>query len=134
MGWFMNDFLFYGNKLFQSAFIKILNPGSAKNVVVNWNWNLVNIGVSLVGYYLSAILIDHKSLGRRRLQILGFAMDGALFLAGASELISFGSFGSGRLMGVVSLVSPVVYKVSCECDSIGHGADRSSGRISMVSK
>ena len=80
LGWYFNDFLFYGNKLFQSSFIKVITPAATSNVVVGWNWNLVNIGVELVGYYLAAILIDHKFYGRKRMQIVGFLMDGILFL------------------------------------------------------
>lgn len=84
-GWFANDFLFYGNKLFASTFIAIISPSAANNVIVGWNWNLVNIGVSLVGYYLAAFLIDHKFYGRRRMQVVGFLGDGILFLVSASE-------------------------------------------------
>ena len=80
MGWLFNDFLFYGNKLFASSFISVISPGSKGNVIVNWNWNLVNIGISLVGYYLAAILIDHKFYGRKRMQIVGFLADGICFL------------------------------------------------------
>jgi len=84
-GWFFNDFLFYGNKLFASTFIKIISPGAANNVMTTWLWNLVNIGVSLCGYYLAAFLIDHKFYGRRRMQVVGFLADGVLFLICASE-------------------------------------------------
>ncbi|WVQ94676.1 hypothetical protein IAU59_001756 [Kwoniella sp. CBS 9459] len=80
MGWLFNDFLFYGNKLFASTFIGIISPSSKGNVVTTWNWNLVNIGVSLVGYYLAALLIDNKFYGRKRMQIIGFLGDGVLFL------------------------------------------------------
>ncbi|WRT65322.1 uncharacterized protein IL334_002265 [Kwoniella shivajii] len=83
MGWLFNDFLFYGNKLFASTFINIISPSSKGNVVTTWNWNLVNIGVSLVGYYLAALLIDHKFYGRKRMQIIGFLGDGVLFLIAA---------------------------------------------------
>lgn len=85
LGWLFNDFLFYGNKLFASTFIGIIAPGSSGDVIVTWNWNLVNIGVSLVGYYMAAFLIDHKFYGRRRMQIVGFLGDGILFLICASE-------------------------------------------------
>lgn len=70
-GWFANDFAFYGNKLFQSSFIKVITPNN-KSVMVTWLWNLVNIGVSLVGYYLAAFMIDVKWYGRNRMQLVGF--------------------------------------------------------------
>ena len=87
-GWLFNDFLFYGNKLFASSFIKIIDPAASSNVIVAWNWNLVNVGVELVGYYLAALLIDHKFYGRKRMQIVGFLADGILFLICASRSCS----------------------------------------------
>lgn len=58
-GWYCNDVFFYGNKLFQGQFIAVLNPGS-QSVLTGWLWNLVNVGVSLCGYYLASFLIDIK--------------------------------------------------------------------------
>ncbi|GHJ89027.1 hypothetical protein NliqN6_5429 [Naganishia liquefaciens] len=77
--WFANDFAFYGNKLFQSTFIKVLYPNS-KGVMTGWLWNLVNIAVALVGYYMAALLIDHKLYGRQRMQCVGFFFNFILFL------------------------------------------------------
>jgi Sugar (and other) transporter len=76
-GWFANDVFFYGNKLFQSDFIAVLEPGT-KSVIPNWLWNLVNVGVSLAGYYLASFLIDNKLYGRKKMQLIGF---GACFIA-----------------------------------------------------
>jgi len=50
--WYANDVFFYGNKLFQAQFIKVLSPGST-SILTGWKWNLCNVGVSLVGYYLA---------------------------------------------------------------------------------
>jgi hypothetical protein len=85
LGWCFNDFLFYGNKLFASTFIKIIDPAAASNVTTVWLWNLLNVGVEMVGYYLAALLIDYKFYGRKRMQIVGFLADGILFLICASE-------------------------------------------------
>ena len=57
--WFMNDVFFYGNKLFQSRFIAVLLPGN-KSVMVGWLYNLLNVGVSLCGYYMASFLMDNK--------------------------------------------------------------------------
>jgi MFS family permease len=57
--WYMNDVFFYGNKLFQSQFIAVLLPGN-KSVMVGWLYNLLNVGVSLIGYYLASFLMDNK--------------------------------------------------------------------------
>ena len=80
--WFCNDVFFYGNKLFQSQFIKILSPGST-SIMTGWLWNLVNVGVSLCGYYLASFLIDNKLFGRKWMQQLGFLMDFILFVVPA---------------------------------------------------
>lgn len=53
--WFANDIFFYGNKLFQSEFIGVILPGNT-SVMPGWLYNLINVGVSLVGYYLACKL------------------------------------------------------------------------------
>lgn len=68
--WFANDVFFYGNKLFQGEFIKVLSPGN-DSVMVGWLWNMVNIGVSLVGYYMASFFIDNKFYGRKRMTMVG---------------------------------------------------------------
>ncbi|KAH7354791.1 putative inorganic phosphate transporter C8E4.01c [Rhexocercosporidium sp. MPI-PUGE-AT-0058] len=80
--WFANDVFFYGNKLFQSQFISVISPESAKsgNVMTGWLWNLVNVGVSLAGYYLASFLIDNKLYGRKWMQQIGFLMDFIFFI------------------------------------------------------
>ena len=54
-GWFANDIFFYGNKLFQGVFITAI-IGKTTSLMPNWLYNLVNIGVSLAGYYLACTL------------------------------------------------------------------------------
>ncbi|KAI0974430.1 major facilitator superfamily domain-containing protein [Xylaria arbuscula] len=70
-GWFFNDVFFYGNKLFQSQFISVIsdNPNS---LLTTWNWNLINVVVSLAGYYSAALFIDNKMYGRKNMQQIGF--------------------------------------------------------------
>ncbi|KAI6785869.1 Inorganic phosphate transporter-like protein [Emericellopsis cladophorae] len=77
--WFCNDVFFYGNKLFQGQFIKVIssNPDS---LMTTWTWNLVNITVSLAGYYLAALLIDNKFYGRKMMQQVGFFMCFLMFV------------------------------------------------------
>ena len=69
--WFCNDVFFYGNKLFQGQFIAIIT-GNSKSVMVGWVWNLLNVIVSLAGYYLASLLIDNKFYGRKWMQQIGF--------------------------------------------------------------
>lgn len=81
--WYANDVFFYGNKLFQSQFISVLSPtpkGQPTDIMTGWLWNLVNVGVSLCGYYLASFTIDNKIIGRKRMQQLGFFMDFVLFV------------------------------------------------------
>ncbi|KAJ5666209.1 uncharacterized protein N7477_008657 [Penicillium maclennaniae] len=80
--WFANDVFFYGNKLFQSEFIAVISPATT-SVMPTWLWNLVNVGVSLVGYYLASFLIDNKLYGRKWMQMLGFLMCFVLFVVPA---------------------------------------------------
>ncbi|PKY01508.1 putative MFS phosphate transporter [Aspergillus campestris IBT 28561] len=78
-GWFANDVFFYGNKLFQSEFIKVISPVS-DSIMPTWLWNLCNVGVSMAGYYLASFMIDNKLYGRKWMQIVGFLMDFILFI------------------------------------------------------
>ncbi|KAG9188297.1 MFS general substrate transporter [Alternaria panax] len=77
--WFANDVFFYGNKLFQNEFISIITPGN-KSVMTGWLYNLINVGVSLCGYYLASLLIDNKLYGRKWMMIVGFLADFILFI------------------------------------------------------
>jgi hypothetical protein len=79
--WFANDVFFYGTKVFSSTFIGIIHPGAS--LVVTWEYNLINLAVSLVGYYLAFFFIDHKLYGRRRMQQVGFAFDFFIYLFAA---------------------------------------------------
>jgi hypothetical protein len=77
--WFCNDVFFYGNKLFQAQFIAVIsdNPTS---VLTGWTWNLINVVVSLAGYYLASIFIDNKFYGRKMMQQVGFLMCFIMFI------------------------------------------------------
>jgi len=77
--WFCNDIFFYGNKLFQSQFISVLSPNN-KSVIVGWLWNLLNVGVELVGYYLASFLVDNKLYGRVLMMNVGFLGDFLTFV------------------------------------------------------
>ncbi|KAK5088506.1 hypothetical protein LTR05_002726 [Lithohypha guttulata] len=83
--WYMNDVFFYGNKLFQSEFIGIVTNHS-NSIMPGWLYNLINVGVSLCGYYLASFLIDNKLYGRKHMQTLGFLMDFILFAIPAFNL------------------------------------------------
>lgn len=80
--WFCNDVFFYGNKLFQGQFIAAISSKS-NTVMENWLWNLVNIAVSLAGYYMASFFVDNKLYGRKWMQQIGFFMDFILFVVPA---------------------------------------------------
>ena len=71
--WFCNDVFFYGNKLFQGQFIRVISD-KPDSVMTMWVWNLINISVSMAGYHLASLLIDHKLYGRKTMQQVGFLM------------------------------------------------------------
>ncbi|TAQ83347.1 hypothetical protein B7494_g8329 [Chlorociboria aeruginascens] len=79
--WFANDVFFYGNKIFQGSFIKIISPNAT--LVESWLYNLLNVGVSLVGYYMASFLIDNKLYGRKMMMQVGFLLDFILFVVPA---------------------------------------------------
>ncbi|KAK5009784.1 hypothetical protein LTR28_013420, partial [Elasticomyces elasticus] len=51
--------------------------------LVNRLYNLLGVGVSLVGYYLASLLIDNKLYGRKWMMIVGFLLDFILFVVPA---------------------------------------------------
>ncbi|GJC86981.1 inorganic phosphate transporter 1-2 [Colletotrichum liriopes] len=77
--WFCNDVFFYGNKLFQGQFISIIssNPDS---LLTKWTWSVINVVVSLCGYYLASMFIDNKLYGRKMMQQVGFLMCFIMFV------------------------------------------------------
>lgn len=89
LSWFVWDFAFYGNKLFQSTFIQVINPGAG--LLEALEWTLLNSAVALVGYYFAAFTIDRTWMGRMRMQAMGFLWMCALFFAcagGYDELVT----------------------------------------------
>ena len=68
--WFCNDFAFYGNKLQQGVFIKLLFP--ALNPFGQMQWTALNSFVALTGYWTAAYFIDKKYYGRKNMQNVGF--------------------------------------------------------------
>ncbi|CCC06108.1 hypothetical protein SMACR_00326 [Sordaria macrospora] len=83
--WFCNDVFFYGNKLFQAQFISVISGGSS-SVMTGWIWNLYNVIISLVGYYLASLLMDNRFYGRKMMQQVGFLMCFIMFVIPAFKL------------------------------------------------
>lgn len=77
--WFCSDLPFYGNQVFRNDLLQLVTGTKPGEVRILWLYNLINIGCELTGYYLAALLIDHKSYGRKRMQLVGFAMMFLLF-------------------------------------------------------
>ena len=102
--WFCNDVFFYGNKLFQNEFIKVLSPGN-DSIMVGWLWNLCNIGVSLVGYYLASFMIDNKLYGRKWMMIIGFTADFVLLMIPAFDFHHYTGEGIKSLQAMYFLAS-----------------------------
>ncbi len=92
--WFCNDFPFYGNQIFRNVFLQIVTSSSSE-VGELWLYNLINIGCELAGYYLAALLMDHKHYGRKRMQAVGFIMSFILFIIAAGAFPILNKKGPG---------------------------------------
>jgi len=92
--WFCNDFPFYGNQIFRNTFLQIVTDNPNK-VLTIWLYNLINVGCELIGYYLAALLIDHKAYGRKRMQGVGFIMSFILFIIAAGAFPILNKKGPG---------------------------------------
>ena len=77
-----------GNKLFQSTFIKILQPNAS--ILTALEWTLLNSAVSLVGYYFAAFTVDKAWMGRVRLQSMVRGIPASPVLASACAKKPFG--------------------------------------------
>lgn len=51
--------------------------------MTTWIWNLINVCVSMAGYYCATLLIDHKLYGRKMMQQVGFLMCFIMFVVPA---------------------------------------------------
>jgi hypothetical protein len=75
--WFLWDIAVYGLKLFCGPIFGPLNP-TGDLMIVNL-YILLNNVVALVGYYWAAVVIDKKTIGRKKLQITSFLMIGLVY-------------------------------------------------------
>jgi MFS family permease len=80
MCWLLWDIAFYGNKLFQSTFLRAIAGDNATLLHLSLAATL-NAFVALCGYYAAAYIVDLPKVGRFRLQLVGFLLTGILFLA-----------------------------------------------------
>ena len=102
--WFANDVFFYGSKLFQSQFIAVLEPNTT-SVMVTWLWSLVNVVVSLCGYYLASFLIDNKLYGRKWMMFIGFIADFILLMIPAFNFKYYSTKGIHSFQAIYFLSS-----------------------------
>jgi MFS family permease len=82
--WFLWDIAFYGLKLFSGPIFGRLDP-TGDLMTVNL-YILLNNVVALVGYYCAALVIDKKSIGRKKLQMTSLLMTGLLYVACGATL------------------------------------------------
>jgi MFS family permease len=76
LAWFALDFAYYGNTIASPQIIKLLSPTASIQHTVLLTL-LVFVVAAVPGYVVSILTIDR--LGRRAIQLLGFAMMGAAF-------------------------------------------------------
>jgi MFS family permease len=101
--WFINDVILYGNRLYSGPIFNGINQNA--DLLVQNGWILLNNGVSLVGYYISAVVIDRSWCGRRRLQLFGFLMIGIFFAILAGTYDRFRTTNRHALIALYILAS-----------------------------
>lgn len=79
--WFCSDFAFYGMQVFRNELLQLVTGAPSDDASTLWLYNLINIAIQLVGYYLAAFFIDYRNYGRKRMQLVGFGVMFALFTA-----------------------------------------------------
>lgn len=84
--WFCSDFAFYGLQVFRNELLDLVTGAPSDDASTVWLYNLINIGVQLVGYYLAAFFVDHRNYGRKRMQLVGF---GAMFMLFTTIAVAF---------------------------------------------
>jgi MFS family permease len=80
LSWFFWDIAFYGNKLFQSAFLQALTAGDeTTTLTAGAGAATLNAAFAAAGYLTAAAIMDR--IGQWRLQLIGFVITGLLFLS-----------------------------------------------------
>jgi MFS transporter, PHS family, inorganic phosphate transporter len=75
--WMLLDFCYYGNSISQPEIIKLANPNASELQTILLQLGIVAV-FALPGYAVAIWLLDR--VGRRTIQILGFAMMALMFL------------------------------------------------------
>src|SRR5271170_7806495 len=75
--WMLLDFCYYGNSISQPEIIKLANPHASELTTILLQLGIVAV-FALPGYAMAILLID--KVGRKSIQILGFAMMALMFL------------------------------------------------------
>ncbi|MCY0881767.1 MAG: MFS transporter [Firmicutes bacterium] len=75
--WFAFDYAYYGNSISTPLILQSVSPHAS--VIATIAWELIIFAIAAVpGYILAFLTID--AIGHRRLQIIGFALMGLMFL------------------------------------------------------
>jgi MFS family permease len=78
--WFVLDYAYYGNTICMPLLLNHLIPAHTHNaMLISTAWNVIIFGLFAVPGYVCAFMFCDK-LGRKFVQMLGFAMMGLLFL------------------------------------------------------
>jgi MFS family permease len=75
--WMLLDFCYYGNTISQPEIIKLANPNASELTTILLQLAIVAV-FAIPGYIVAILLIDR--VGRKSIQILGFAMMTLMFL------------------------------------------------------
>lgn len=97
--WFLQDLTYYGNLLFQTAFLeKIFHEESELHLTAQ---ELIVALIALPGYLVAVLLM--KPLGPKVIQMQGFLVSGLLFVGLAKYYTSFDGLSRPFTVGLYSM-------------------------------
>jgi PHS family inorganic phosphate transporter-like MFS transporter len=138
--WLIFDILFYGNSLFSSDISSVLPlQGESNKLAQQAESSAILALIGLPGYFLAWLLIDR--MGRRNMQLMGFAVIAVLYAALAGGLTSIKRSPAGFLLlyGLTYLFSNFgpntsTFVIPAECfptaaKATCHGISAASGKV-----
>jgi MFS family permease len=142
--WYFWDVAFYGNKLFQSAFLLAITGDETTTLTQGAAAATLNAAVAAAGYLTAAVVMDR--IGHWRLQLFGLLLTGLLFLSTGFFLDKFvdqakaglvilylgtsyfGQVGPNATTFVLPAeVMPTAWR------TLGHGLAAASGKLGALS-
>ncbi len=77
--WLVFDYAYYGNTIGMPVILNHFTKGMHDQIIASTAWNVIIFGVFAVPGYVAAFMLSDR-IGRKRLQLIGFALMGLMFL------------------------------------------------------